>query len=284
MRKNNLIEKKKVILFVSLLLIFGLFLTGCNWFGEGILNVFDPKAQVRVNCTDLSLTGGSASVDLEVYTINQVEFFVEEFNYKYYDNGILIPQLTKSVGTSFYVAPSLTAGSAGPKTTIEDLPLYYQDVKAYMASSPTISKMTCTLTLIGTDGTGKNISQSVTVDIPIDYFPEISIILTATPASFESEGGNALITAYVVTDPYGQPVKGLNVIFTTNGGVLSTDVDITDSFGRATTNLELPENNSDEDKNYTISAYVGDEQGSVTITVFKSSEELVNNIEISSCN
>ncbi len=71
MQKNILNEKKKLILFLSVLILFSVILTGCNWFGEGILNVFDPKSQIRVNYTDIDFTEGEGSINLEIYSLNQ---------------------------------------------------------------------------------------------------------------------------------------------------------------------------------------------------------------------
>ena len=166
MQKNILKEKKKIILLMSLFFIFGLFLTGCNWFGEGILNVFDPKAAIRVSFTEIDFTEGEGSIDLEIYSINEVEFIGEGFSYKYYNKGVLIPELSKTVGTVFYVEPSDNPGNPGPITDIENLPLYYREVSDYVKTNPMITEITCTISLIGTDGAGHSISKSVTFDLP----------------------------------------------------------------------------------------------------------------------
>ena len=64
------------------------------------------------------------------------------------------------------MAQSTSPGSPGPITTI-DLLLYYQEVQDYMTSNPLVTEMTCTISLIGTDGAGHNIIKSVTVDLPV---------------------------------------------------------------------------------------------------------------------
>ena len=166
MQKNILKEKKKIILLLSVLFILGFALSGCNWFGEGILNVFDPKAAIRVSFTEIDFTEGEGSIDLEIYSINEVEFIGEGFSYKYYNKGVLIPELSKTVGTVFYVEPSDNPGNPGPITDIENLPLYYREVSDYVKTNPMITEITCTISLIGTDGAGHSISKSVTFDLP----------------------------------------------------------------------------------------------------------------------
>lgn len=264
MQKNILKEKKKVILLLSVLFILGFALSGCNWFGEGILNVFDPKAYIVINVTEINPTEGT--VDLEIYSLNQVRFSGETFSYKYYNNGVLIDHLTKTVGWEFDVQGSDTPGTPGPITEITDLPLYFQDVRSYMTSNPLSTDITCKISLIGTDGAAYTITKSVTVNMPIYYFPEINIILTANPASFNSNGGTSTISAYVV-DSYSQPVGGLNVIFTTTGGTLSSTYATTGANGSATTILTVPANITEEDITYEVSAYVGVEEGSASVTV-----------------
>jgi hypothetical protein len=264
LQKNILKEKKKVILLLSVLFILGFALSGCNWFGEGILNVFDPKAYIVINVTEINPTEGT--VDLEIYSLNQVRFSGETFSYKYYNNGVLIDHLTKTVGWEFDVQGSDTPGTPGPITEITDLPLYFQDVRSYMTSNPLSTDITCKISLIGTDGASYTITKSVTVNMPIYYFPEINIILTANPASFNSNGGTSTISAYVV-DSYSQPVGGLNVIFTTTGGTLSSTYATTGANGSATTILTVPANITEEDITYEVSAYVGVEEGSASVTV-----------------
>lgn len=166
MTKELFKKQKKIVLILSIIFLFGITLSSCNWFGEGILNIFDPVAQIRVNFTEVKFAEDEGTINLEIYSLNQVEFIGEGFNYKYYNKGVLIPDLTKSVGLAFYVAPSNTPGSAGPKTEIKDLPLYYKQAVDHVALNPMITEITCTINLIGTDGAGHSISKYITVDFP----------------------------------------------------------------------------------------------------------------------
>jgi PKD repeat protein len=178
--KKNLYK----ILFITILLTFMITLMGCNWFAFGLLNIFDPQAQIRVNYTGMDLEVGT--IALEVYSLNEVEFIGSGFSYKYYSNNVLISDLSKTVVATFYVAPSTSPGTPGPITTI-DLLLYYQEVQDYIKQNPLITELTCTISLIGTDGAGHSISKSVTVDLPalqpgIDFTPPVANIVT-TPAT-----------------------------------------------------------------------------------------------------
>jgi PKD repeat protein len=161
------------ILFIVILLSFIILLVGCSWLSFGLLNIFDPQAQIRVNYTGIDPEAGT--IALEVYSLNEVEFIGSGFSYKYYSNNVLISDLSRTVGATFYVAPSTSPGTPGLTTTI-DLLLYYKEVQDYIKLNPLITEMTCTISLIGTDGAGHNITKSVTVDLPaiqpgIDFEP-----------------------------------------------------------------------------------------------------------------
>ena len=176
------------ILFIAILLGFIIFLAGCDWLSLGLLNIFDPQAQIRVNYTGMDLEEGT--IALEVYSLNEVEFIGSGFSYKYYSNNVLISDLTKTVGATFYVAPSPSPGTPGPTTTI-DLLLYYQEVQDYITSNPLVTELTCTISLLGTDGAGHSISKSVTVDLPaiepgIDFVPPTAVIIV-TPGTTGAE-------------------------------------------------------------------------------------------------
>ncbi len=181
------------ILFIAILLGFIISLAGCSWLSLGLLNVFDPQAQIRVNYTDIDLTDGEGTIALEVYSLNEVEFIGTGFEYDYYNGTTKISSLSKIVGATFYVAPSTSPGTPGDITKI-DLPLYYQEAQDYVTSNPLVTEITCTITLIGTDGAGHNITKSVTFDLPalqpgIDFEPPEAVI-TVTPGTT----GNAPFT------------------------------------------------------------------------------------------
>jgi PKD repeat protein len=105
-----------------------------------------------------------------------------------------------------------------------------------------------------------------TKSIQVNYFTDITIIVVAVPASFTSVGGTSTITAYVV-DSVGEPVEGVRVIFNTEGGTLSATSGTTDADGKATVTLTVPANTTAAAIVYQVTANVGSESGSTSITI-----------------
>ena len=240
--KKNLYK----IVFITILLGFIISLVGCNWLSLGLLNIFDPQAQIRVNYTEVNLVDGS--ITLEIYSLNEVEFIGSGFAYEYYVGNTKIPGLSKMVGATFYVAPSTSPGTPGDITTIENLPLYFQEVLDYLTSNPLITELTCTIDLIGTDGAGHSISKSVTVDLPaiqpgIDFTPPVAVIVTTPePPSgdppltviFDASGStdNRGIASY--SWDFGDGSTGTGVVIThtfESAGTFIVILTVTDFFG-----------------------------------------------------
>jgi len=181
-------------------------LVGCSWLSLGLLNIFDPQAQIRLSYTDIDLTEGEGTIALEVYSLNEVEFIGTGFEYDYYNGTTKISSLSKMVGATFYVAPSTTPGTPGDITTI-DLPLYYQEAQDYVTSNPLVTEITCTISLIGTDGAGHNITKSVTFDLPalqpgIDFEPPVAVI-SVDPGTTGNAPFTVVFDAYSSTDNRG---------------------------------------------------------------------------------
>jgi len=236
------------ILFIVILLSFIVSLVGCDWFSLGLLNIFDPQAQIKVSYTKIDLTEGV--ITLEIHSINEVEFIGSGFNYEYYYAGnIKITELSKMVGATFYVAPSTTPGTPGPITTIENLPLYFQEVQDYSTAHPLITEITCTIDLIGTDGAGHNITISVTFDLPVlqpgvDITPPVANIATTPdpptgdpPLSvvFDASGSTDVgsgIASY--SWDFGDGSTGTGVVIThtfENAGTFIVILTVTDFYG-----------------------------------------------------
>ncbi|HER25267.1 MAG TPA: PKD domain-containing protein, partial [Candidatus Atribacteria bacterium] len=193
------------ILFITILLGFIISLAGCNWLSLGLLNIFDPQAQIRVNYTEVNLEDGTIS--LEIYSLNEVEFIGTGFKYDYYNGTTKISSLSKTVGATFYVAPSTSPGTPGPITTIDNLPLYFQEVLDYITLNPLITELTCTVSMIGEDGAGHSITKSVTVDLPaiqpgVDFVPPVAVI-NVTPGTSGTEPFTVIFDAYSSTDDRG---------------------------------------------------------------------------------
>lgn len=199
--KKNLYK----IVFITILLGFIISLVGCNWLSFGLLNIFDPQAQMRLNYTEVDLEEGSIS--LEIYSLNEVEFIGSGFEYEYYNGSTKINSLDKMVGVTFYVEPSTSPGTPGPITKIDNMPLYFQEVLDYLTLNPLVTELTCNISMVGVDGAGHNISKTVTVDLPalqpgIDFEPPEAVI-TATPGTSGTEPFTVIFDAYDSTDNRG---------------------------------------------------------------------------------
>ncbi|GAJ18693.1 unnamed protein product, partial [marine sediment metagenome] len=125
--KKNLYK----ILFITILLGFIISLVGCNWLSFGLLNIFDPQAQIRIKSFDY-VDECKTVVTFEVFTINQVEFIISGFELEYYRGSTKLDSLKSSVGVNFYVAPSSGPGVEGPVTKITELSLYTSAVLDYV--------------------------------------------------------------------------------------------------------------------------------------------------------
>jgi len=199
--KKNLYK----IIFITILLGFIISLVGCNWLSFGLLNIFDPQAQIRLNYTEVNLEGGSIS--LEIYSLNEVEFIGSGFEYEYFVGTTKITSLDKMVGVTFYVEPSTSPGTPGPITKIDNMPLYFQEVLDYLTLNPLITELTCNITMVGTDGAGHSISETVTVDLPalqpgIDFEPPTAVI-NVTPGTSGTEPFTVIFDASNSTDDRG---------------------------------------------------------------------------------
>lgn len=181
MTQNIIKKEKKAILFLSVILLFTLILSSCDLFGGIGTSPIDTEDQIVVNYNAIKLSEVEATVDLQIYSIGQAKFIGENIEYKYYDKGVLISQLSKTIDYIFKVTPSYTPGLPGPITKINSLPLYYRDVLDYAEANPEVTKISCVVTLLGTDGAGHTISKSITINLPgklpdDDFTPPIAVI------------------------------------------------------------------------------------------------------------
>jgi len=172
-------------------------LVGCDWFSNGLFNIFDPKAQIITEYNpEESGEPAEGCCNVGVSCINGVEFYITGFAYNYYgvdyiDGNIGISELSRVMEASFYVAPSTSPGTPGPKTIIKNIPLFFQDVLDYLYLHPFITEITCDLSLVGVDGSGHSLSFQIASELPIsepgiDLYPPTAVI-TTTPAA---ENGN----------------------------------------------------------------------------------------------
>ena len=218
--KKNLYK----IIFITILLGFIISLVGCNWLSLGLINVFDPQAQIRLNYTGVDLVEGSIS--LEVYSLNEAEFIGSGFEYEYYNGTTKITSLSKMVGVTFYVEPSTSPGTPGPITKIDNMPLYFQEVLDYLTLNPLVTELTCNISMVGVDGAGHSISETVTVNLPalqpgIDFVPPIAQIVTI-PA--ETIGTTPFVVIFDASGSYDMESGISSIIWDFGDGTTGTGI------------------------------------------------------------
>ena len=186
--KKNLYK----IIFITLLLGFIISLAGCNWLSLGILNIFDPQAQIRIKNFDYE-DDCKTIVTFEVFTINQVEFIISGFELEYYRGSTKLDSLKSSVGVNYYVAPSSGPGVEGPATKITELCLYTSAVLDYVKTYSAFNEISCDLYIMGTDGAGHDLKVKVASGISalgVDNEAPTAVI------SFEPESGDCPLTVF----------------------------------------------------------------------------------------
>ncbi|MEN3189389.1 MAG: hypothetical protein ABDK78_00470 [Atribacterota bacterium] len=154
--KKNLYK----IIFITILLGFIISSAGCNWLSLGLLNIFDPQAQVQIKNFKYTEDKYKNSVTFDVFTINQVSFNITGFELEYYRGSTKL-DLKNKLGANYYVAPSSGPGVEGTPTQITDLCLYSEAVKEYVKAYSAFNEITCDLYMLGTDGAGHNLKIKV---------------------------------------------------------------------------------------------------------------------------
>ncbi len=186
--KKNLYK----IAFITILLGFIISLVGCNWLSLGLLNIFDPQAQIRIK--SFAYTDDYKNiVTFEVFTINQVEFIGSGFELEYYRGSTKLDSLKSSVGVNFYVSPSSGPGVEGPATTIDELYLYTSAVLDYVKTNSAFNEISCDLYIMGTDGAGHDLKIKVASGISalgVDNEAPTAVI------SVEPESGDCPLTVF----------------------------------------------------------------------------------------
>jgi len=186
--KKNLYK----ILFITILLSFTIILVGCSWLSFGLLNIFDPQAQIRIKNFDYT-DDYKNIVTFDVFTINQVEFIGSGFELEYYRGNTKLNSLESSIGVNYYVAPSVGPGIEGTATKITELCLYSSAVLDYVKAYSAFNEITCDLYIVGTDGAGHNLKIKVAGGLSAlgvdNEAPEAKI-------SVEPESGDCPLTVF----------------------------------------------------------------------------------------
>jgi PKD repeat protein len=145
------------IIFLVILLSFIISLAGCDWFSLGLLNIFDPQAQIRISELNVKDDG---TVDMKIFSLNQAEFIVSGFEFDYYNGDSKLTSLDRTIGAYYYVAPSSSPGEAGAETEITDLCLYSSAVLDYVKTNLAYNVVTCDFYIVGS-GAGHDLKIKV---------------------------------------------------------------------------------------------------------------------------
>ena len=262
--KKNLYK----IVFIAILLGLIISLVGCNWLSLGLLNVFDPQAQIRIKSFDYT-NDYKNIVTFEMFTINQVEFIGSGFELEYYRGSTKLDSLKSSVGVNFYVAPSSGPGVEGPATKITELCLYTSAVLDYVKTYSAFNEISCDLYVLGTDGAGHNLKIKVA-----DGISALGIDTTSPNADIAiepSEGGECPLT--VIFDGSGSDDGGDDLgiakyewyLPQISTGIISTDI----SFSKELACSLITDSDEVITVSLTVTDYYGNEGSaaeSVTIT------------------
>jgi hypothetical protein len=253
------------ILFITILLSFIILLVGCNWLSLGLLNIFDPQAQIRIKNFGYKDSYKNI-VNFEVFSINQVEFIISDFELEYYRGSSKLNSLKNTVGVNYYVAPSSAPGVEGTSTKITDLCLYSSGVLDYVKSNSAFNEITCDLYIVGTDGAGHDLKIKVASGLAalgVDNKAPTAVI-SIKPTT--QECGD-----YVEFDGSGSKDDGIGIakyewyLPVISTGIISTDISfsykfscslVTDSEEVITVSLKVTDYNGNE----------GSAASSVTIT------------------
>ncbi|MGB6369465.1 MAG: hypothetical protein WBF68_00310 [Atribacterota bacterium] len=255
--KKNLYK----ILFITILLGFIISLVGCNWLSLGLLNIFDPQAQIRLSELNINDNG---TVDMKIFSLNQVEFIGSGFEFDYYQGASRVTSLDRTVSAYYYVAPSSSPGEAGAETDITGLYLYSSAVLDYVKLYSAFNEISCDLYIVGTDGAGHNLKIKVASGLAAlgadKTSPVANIVVTPTSGecpltvifdgSGSTDGGDGLgIAKYEWYLPQ------------ISSGIMSTDISfskelacslITDSDEVITVNLTVTDYYGNEDSDADI--------------------------------
>ena len=262
--KKNLCK----ILFITILLGFIISLVGCDWFSLGLLNIFDPQAQIRIKNFDYT-DDYKNIVTFEVFTINQVEFIGSGFEFDYYRGTSRVTSLDRTVGTYYYVAPSSSPGEAGAETKITGLYLYSSAVLDYVKLYSAFNEISCDLYIVGTDGAGHDLEVKVASEISalgVDNTSPIAEIMITPP-----EGGDCPLTAIFDGSASTDGGDGLGIakyewyLPQVSSGIISTSI----SFSKGFACSFITDSDEAITVSLTVTDYYGNEDSdvdSVTIT------------------
>lgn len=221
-----------------LLLVSLIFIGGCAWFSEGIINVFDPKAQIRVSSYTINppQEGEIApTFTATLVSLNDVGArfgtIIYEFSLKVGGSSVsIIPELTKVYGINLSLSPG-----TGNTLELSSIPLYFQEELDYLHAHPENQELLLTLWIKGTDEADHKIEVELLRDYPITI-TQISVsnlTISANPSTL-SPGDKSTITVQAL-DANGNPVKNATIYLSVSSGTLENTSLVTDESGYAST-------------------------------------------------
>lgn len=278
------------IIFLVIMLSFIISLTGCDWLSGGIWNIFDPKAQIIAEFNPVE--GGEPAAgcyNAGVSCINGVEFFITGFAYDYHgvdyiEGKIAISELSRVWEASFYVAPSTSPGTPGPKTIIENIPLFFQDAIDYLYLHPFITEITCDLSLVGVDGAGHSLSFQIASELPIfepgiDLYPPTAVISVLPDATgtapfvvvFDASGSTDDRGIASINWDFGDESTGTDITESHTydiPGTYSVNLTVTDFYGNKGYTTVIITVNEAEAPTAIITTTPDPTEGSVPLTIY----------------
>jgi len=247
-------------------------LVGCNWLSFGLLNIFDPQAQIRIK--NFAYTDDyKNTVTFDVFTINQVEFIGSGFELEYYRGTTKLDSLKSSVGINFYVAPSSAPGAEGPATKITELCLYTSAVLNYVKTYSAFNEISCDLYIMGTDGAGHDLKIKVA-----DGISALGVDNEAPKAVISVEPASGDCPLIVFFDGSGSTDDGIGIakyewyLPQISSGIMSTNI----SFSKELACSLITDSDEVITVNLTVTDYCGNKGSaaeSVTITNPESSSD-----------
>ena len=258
--------KNKVFLFTVLISIF--FLNGCAWLSEGVVNIFDPKAQIRVSSYTITPSTGDvpATITIDLESLNAVGARFGTFVYEYAKNigagtPITIPELSRTYGVTLLLPPG--SETTGGTLSINDIPLYFQDEIDYLKVHPEITELLLTLWLKGSDESDHKIELEILRDYPISVMPiTVSTLNIMANPTVVSPGGTSTITVQAL-DTNGKPISNAVITLSSDDGAFASTSLTTDATGYATTTFTAGSTIGD----IAINAISGTATAGTTVTV-----------------
>lgn len=189
-------KRRKSLFFYLGFFILVFTLGGCAWFSKGLVNIFDPEAEIRMYyVTRSSDIGGEGKFDLMngivfdliIYPLNEVGFTIERLHYQYSTKNGQVDGLTRDIYLSYYVPPRPYPTASFPTSTetgayaIRNLPLVFQEGIDYLWKNYKEEVLFLDLTTSIQDDAGHTLEKQIVSRFPVlemgeDFFaPEVTI-------------------------------------------------------------------------------------------------------------